>query len=78
MAPKISSETENFLPDYLAICNVSGCGHVEVCNFVYVDCLVENRIVQCATGNPVPVPVDPVIFFRSGSGQILTGSTGLG
>ena len=23
---------------------------------------------QCATGNPVPVPVDPVIFFRSGSG----------
>ena len=31
---------------------------------------------QCATGNPVPV--DPVIFFRSGSGQILTGSTGFG
>ena len=36
--------------------------------------------VQCATGNPVPVPVDPVDFFqirfRSGSGQIPTGSTG--
>ena len=40
--------------------------------------------VRCATGNPVPVPVDPVpvdpvifqIWFRSGSGQILTGSTG--
>ena len=31
---------------------------------------------QCATGNPVPVPVDPVDFFRSGSGQIPTGSTG--
>ena len=31
---------------------------------------------QCATGNPVPVPVDPVDFFRSGPGQIPTGSTG--
>ena len=31
---------------------------------------------QCTTGNPVPV--DPVDFFRSGSGsgQIPTGSTG--
>ena len=28
LAPKISSEIENFLPDYLAICNVSGCGGV--------------------------------------------------
>ena len=26
--------------------------------------------VQCATGNPVPVPVDPVVFFRSGSGPV--------
>ena len=25
---------------------------------------------QCATGNPVPVPVDPVDFFRSGSGLV--------
>ena len=25
---------------------------------------------QCATGNPVPVPVDPVNFFRSGSGPV--------
>ena len=25
---------------------------------------------QCATGNPVPVPVDPVDFFRSGSGPV--------
>ena len=28
--------------------------------------------IQCATGNPVPVlvPVDPVDFFRSGSGPV--------
>ena len=25
---------------------------------------------QCATGNPVPVPVDPVDFFKSGSGPV--------
>ena len=25
---------------------------------------------QCATGNPVPVLVDPVDFFRSGSGPV--------
>ena len=35
-----------------------------------------------ATVNPVPAPVDPVTFvqirFRSGSGQILTGSTRFG
>ena len=27
---------------------------------------------QCATGNPVPDPVDPVDFFRSGSGPVPT------
>ena len=29
-------------------------------------------VFQCATGNPVPVPVpvDPVDFFRSGSGPV--------
>ena len=25
-------------------------------------------MTQCATGNPVPVPVDPVIFLRFGFG----------
>ena len=25
---------------------------------------------QCATGNPVPFPVDPVDFSRSGSGPV--------
>ena len=25
---------------------------------------------QCATGNPVPVPVDPVEFFSSGSDPV--------
>ena len=29
-----------------------------------------NVYEQCATGNPVPVPVDPVIFYRSGSGPV--------
>ena len=30
LAPKISSAIENFLPDYLAICNVSGCGELSL------------------------------------------------
>ena len=27
-------------------------------------------LTQCATGNPVPVTVDSVTFFRSGSGPV--------
>ena len=32
--------------------------------------VVQKTGPQCATGNPVPVPVDPVDFFRSGSGLV--------
>ena len=33
-------------------------------------CFFSNSASQCATGNPVPVPVDPVDFFISGSGPV--------
>ena len=31
---------------------------------------ITRTFIQCATGNPVPVPVDPVDIFRSGSGPV--------
>ena len=39
-------------------------------DFQYQDTEAVEEVLQCATGNPVPVPVDPVDFFRSGSGPV--------
>ena len=37
-------------------------------NHPAIPLIAEKKDIQCATGNPVPV--DPVDFFRSGSGPV--------